>query len=814
MSRGPVRSLFISLRTSLLQIDVWKATRPNVQRLPRAHPISNMASGATPEAVTIGDRKYRQVREGLASVLAPYKDTELSKGVLKPRNNDEGHQAVFYNPIQQFNRDLSVLAILVYGQSSLAQRESQREKKQSRNRKQGKGRPGLDTQPQVRPSEESNDGAETRKRKRDPDSTPNTQSQQEDFAKRPRVQDNVELDELDEPEVIELEHQTAEERNIKATDVEQDDKATGPQPPNTVPAEQANISTTESAVKLKRRGPSFTILDALSATGLRALRYAKEIPFATKIIANDLLPEATRAIDLNIQHNDLEGIVFSNVGDARALMYSKVGNEITRGPPQYVHRFDVIDLDPYGTAVPFLDAAVQAISDGGLLCVTCTDAGVFASVGYLEKSYVLYGGLPLKGIHSHEAGLRLILHAIAASAAKYGLSIEPLLSLSIDFYARVFVRVNKSQNDLKLLAGTTMLVYNCDAGCGAWTTQPLARNRDAESRNGQHFFKYSLAQSSAASKHCDHCGAIMHLGGPTWAGPIHNPVFVQKILQTLPTLDAETYGTLDRLEGMLTLALEEGSTDFNIKPNANGQSEIKGPDSNALNDHIIPRMPPHLVDQTPLYFVPSTLAKVLHCETPSEDQVRGALLHLGYRVTRSHCKAGSIKTNAPWNVIWEIMREWVRTKKPIREDKLKAGSSGWVIMGRMRDTERSRTQETKDDLIEKMSKSQSPDELKTVLESAMYQLEHPKAPTADKDKSRDQSANGINGNSQAKGDDHQAEEDEPRVGQRSTSPTSGLKDIRVIFDERLGAEKPRGKLVRYQMNPRADWGPMNRAGRK
>ena len=37
-------------------------------------------------------------------------------------------------------------------------------------------------------------------------------------------------------------------------------------------------------------------------------------------------------------------------------------------------RFDVIDLDPYGTASPFLDSAVQAVADGGLLCVTCTGA--------------------------------------------------------------------------------------------------------------------------------------------------------------------------------------------------------------------------------------------------------------------------------------------------------------------------------------------------------------------------------------------------------------------------------------------------------
>ncbi len=30
-------------------------------------------------------------------------------------------------------------------------------------------------------------------------------------------------------------------------------------------------------------------------------------------------------------------------------------------------RVDVVDLDPYGTAAPFIDAAVQCISDGGIM---------------------------------------------------------------------------------------------------------------------------------------------------------------------------------------------------------------------------------------------------------------------------------------------------------------------------------------------------------------------------------------------------------------------------------------------------------------
>jgi tRNA (guanine26-N2/guanine27-N2)-dimethyltransferase len=36
----------------------------------------------------------------------------------------------------------------------------------------------------------------------------------------------------------------------------------------------------------------------------------------------------------------------------------------------------MVDLDPYGSAVEFLDPAVQAVEEGGLLCVTCTDKAV------------------------------------------------------------------------------------------------------------------------------------------------------------------------------------------------------------------------------------------------------------------------------------------------------------------------------------------------------------------------------------------------------------------------------------------------------
>lgn len=95
----------------------------------------------SPEIVTLEGKEYRPVREGLASVLAPYQQ-EKSSAARKGHNNDEGTQAVFYNPIQQFNRDLSVLAMLIYGEGAIVEKANKfaRRGKDAKNRKKNKQR--------------------------------------------------------------------------------------------------------------------------------------------------------------------------------------------------------------------------------------------------------------------------------------------------------------------------------------------------------------------------------------------------------------------------------------------------------------------------------------------------------------------------------------------------------------------------------------------------------------------------------------------------------------------------------------------------
>lgn len=68
------------------------------------------------------------------------------------------------------------------------------------------------------------------------------------------------------------------------------------------------------------------------------------------------------------------------------------------------------------------------------------------------KSFSNYGGVSVNTSWSHEAALRLVLNSLSSAAARYGRYITPLLSFSIDFYVRLFVRIDSKPTEVKKLA--------------------------------------------------------------------------------------------------------------------------------------------------------------------------------------------------------------------------------------------------------------------------------------------------------------------------------------------------------------------------
>ncbi|RKO97016.1 N2,N2-dimethylguanosine tRNA methyltransferase [Caulochytrium protostelioides] len=364
----------------------------------------------------------------------------------------------------------------------------------------------------------------------------------------------------------------------------------------------------------KPEKPQMTIFEGLSATGLRSIRYAKEIPDIDEVVANDFDKRAVAAIKRNVSHNDVAARVTPSHGDANLVMYRAVSEG---------RRYSVVDLDPYGTAGPFLDAAVQAVADGGLLCITCTGMAVLAGSQF-EACYAKYGSMSLPNAEfCHEMGLRTLLHTVQTLTGRHGRYIKPLLSLSIDFYIRVFVQVFDGPAKAKRAAQDSGLVYNCPS-CYSFATHPFGKSvqKGGQSRTG-------LSTGPPVGPLCAYCESPHHVGGPVYLGPLHDVAFAREA-RALVQKHPGAFKTHTRITGMLTVASEE--------------------------------LP------TPLYYSVAALCRVVRAQSPAIPVFASALLNAGYQVSLTHCAPGMLKTDAPPAFLWHVLKHWIQQSGWVRKN--------------------------------------------------------------------------------------------------------------------------------------------------
>lgn len=345
------------------------------------------------------------------------------------------------------------------------------------------------------------------------------------------------------------------------------------------------------------------IIEALAATGLRSLRYSKEVPGVAGVLANDMSKLAVQSMRNNVIFNGLDpDIVHCHEGDAVELL---------RQHSHAAQRVDVVDLDPYGTASPFLEPAIGAVVDGGLLCITCTDMQTLAG-GNLHTAWSRYNCFGIRTKACHELALRMLLNATAHAAARQKATITPLLSLSVDFYIRVFVKVHQKANAVHMAPAQLGFVRHC-VTCGTHSLQPLAREAGRGKRGkgpvkltaglvtgegvaSEGGAKLAIMQAAAphskrgprsgpsdaapaaavpqaaaadsedaerlpveggddgpcnyqhptdnqravtASARCAHCEGMLVQGGPFWLGPLHDQGFVSRVMERLESTGVE-----------------------------------------------------------------------------------------------------------------------------------------------------------------------------------------------------------------------------------------------------------------------------------
>ncbi len=309
------------------------------------------------------------------------------------------------------------------------------------------------------------------------------------------------------------------------------------------------------------------ICEPLTSQGIRGIRYAAEVPDVSEVHLSDVSIKACELAHHNIELNQLQDKITLKNSDANLTLSNNASPK---------KRFDIIDIDPFGTPAPYLDSAFRALKNKGLLAATATDLAPLCGV-HAKACLRKYGGKPLRTEYCHELAVRLLAGTMAVTAAKYDMGIEVLFSHSSDHYIRVYAQISygaKKGDDSLKNTGYILHCFNC--------------------------MHREIARSLFGCPTCGECGAKMDWAGPLWIGKIANEGFIEqilvenqrlsfrnqtKILKILTQIKAEsyapiTYYVIDKLSGKLNLPAPSNQTFL---------SALKKADFESVLTHFNPR---------------------------------------------------------------------------------------------------------------------------------------------------------------------------------------------------------------------------------
>ncbi|MFW6296448.1 MAG: tRNA (guanine-N1)-methyltransferase [Halothece sp.] len=235
------------------------------------------------------------------------------------------------------------------------------------------------------------------------------------------------------------------------------------------------------------------VLDAMSGCGVRSLRYYLESD-ADWIWANEGNPENAPILQHNLQEILATGNCQITHLDANRVFFDCSDRQ---------DYYDLVDVDCFGSGVPYLNTSLWAVKKGGLLYFTVTD-GLMLSGHNPNKSLADYGVYARSHPASQEQGLRLVIGAVQQQAATKGFGIKPIFSLFASPTFRVMLRlVNKPFITPKNYG---FLGY-CHS-CG-------------------HYQTISWRQLGKAN--CPNDNSFLTLTGPMWLGELHSSKYIEKM---------------------------------------------------------------------------------------------------------------------------------------------------------------------------------------------------------------------------------------------------------------------------------------------
>jgi tRNA (guanine26-N2/guanine27-N2)-dimethyltransferase len=331
-----------------------------------------------------------------------------------------------------------------------------------------------------------------------------------------------------------------------------------------------------------------SICEPLTGSGIRGVRFAKEVP-NVRILIGDLTERAATLALRNVEFNAVTDRVSVEHCEANCMLGF-------HGAPK--KRFDVVDIDPFGCPVPYLDSAVRALRNDGLLAITATDLAPLCGV-HSKACLRKYGGKPLRTEYCHELAVRLLAGCATAIAARHEIGLRVLFSYFKDHYIRVYAQIgygaSKADATLENL-GYILHCFNC-------------------------FHRESTRHLFGLTMKCPECGSKMDYAGPLWIGKIFDKQFSEAMLSENMRSMLKNSNAISKL--LLTTSIE--------------------------------------ADAPLTYYVVDDLCDKLSLPVPPTEKVKGLLKSKGFLTVPTHFDSRGIRTDAPALIMQSSVKEAVHS---------------------------------------------------------------------------------------------------------------------------------------------------------
>jgi len=249
-----------------------------------------------------------------------------------------------------------------------------------------------------------------------------------------------------------------------------------------------------AAAVYRERVGRLRVLDGMAGSGVRALRYWLESG-AQFVLAGDCNPEVLPLLEENLAAAIAAGAARATCADANQLLYEAFAGR---------DYFDAIDLDGFGTPMPYVPMALRAARWEGLLYLTCTDGR--AGTGNLpNKALQAYGAYTRSHPAAHEQALRVAIGAVQQQAAALERGVVPVFAYFTGATYRILVRVVPR---VQLDSRSYGFLGYCRR-CGNYT--PLSWRK--------------------LGHPCPTDGQSLALSGPLWLGALHDAGWLEAMAE-------------------------------------------------------------------------------------------------------------------------------------------------------------------------------------------------------------------------------------------------------------------------------------------